>query len=101
MVRGVYISRSGLERMTAQDALQRYLTEVTPTKKLTTQRSENITAGHLAAFLGKYSMAALSSELVASYRDHRLAAGKSNNTVRIELYLTQPLRGNLPIFRAR
>jgi len=68
MVRGVYISRSGSERMTAQEALHRYLAEVTPTKKPTTQRSEDITAGHLTTFLGKYSMTALSSELVASYQ---------------------------------
>src|SRR5471032_2774185 len=91
MVRGVFISRSGSERMTAQEALQRYLAEVTPTKKPTTQRSEAITARHLIGFLGKYSMAALSSELVASYRDHRLTAGKSNNTVRIELALLSNL----------
>ena len=91
MVRGVFISRSGSERMTAQQVLQRYLAKVTPTKKPTTQRSENITAGHLAAFLGKYSMAALSSELVAAYRDHRLAEGKSNNTVHIELAMLSNL----------
>jgi HAD superfamily hydrolase (TIGR01509 family) len=91
MVRGVYISRTGSERMTLQEALQRYLTEVTPTKKPTTQRSEKITAQHLIGYLGKYSMAALSSELVASYRDHRLAAGKSNNTVRIELAMLSNL----------
>ncbi len=91
MVRGVYISRTGSERMTLQEALQRYLTEVTPTKKPTTQRSESITAQHLIGFLGKYSMAALSSELVASYRDHRLAAGKANNTVRIELAMLSNL----------
>jgi len=91
MVRGVYISRSGSERMTLQEALQRYLVEVTPTKKPTTQRSEKITAQHLIGYLGKYSMAALSSELVASYRDHRLAAGKSNNTVRIELAMLSNL----------
>jgi HAD superfamily hydrolase (TIGR01549 family) len=91
MVRGVYISRTGSERMTLQEALQRYLAEVTPTKKPTTQRSESITAQHLIGFLGKYSMAALSSELVASYRDHRLAAGKANNTVRIELAMLSNL----------
>jgi integrase len=91
MVRGVYISRAGAERLTVKEALQRYLKEVTPTKKPTTQRSEKITAEHLAGFLGKYSMAALSSELVASYRDHRIAAGKSNNTVRIELALLSNL----------
>ncbi|MES2349210.1 MAG: site-specific integrase [Pseudomonadota bacterium] len=91
MVRGVYISRSGSERMILQKALERYLDEVTPTKKPMTQRSEKITAQHLIGFLGKYSMAALSSELVASYRDHRIGAGKSNNTVRIELALLSNL----------
>jgi integrase len=91
MVRGVYISRAGAERLTVKEALQRYLKEVTPTKKPTTQRSEKITAEHLAGFLGKYSMAALSSDLVASYRDHRIAAGKSNNTVRIELAMLSNL----------
>jgi len=91
MVRGVYISRTGAERLTVKDALQRYLREVTPTKKPTTQRSEKITAEHLTGFLGKYSMAALSSDLVASYRDHRIGAGKSNNTVRIELALLSNL----------
>lgn len=91
MVRGVYISRAGAERLTVKEALERYLREVTPTKKPTTQRSEKITAEHLIGFLGKYSMAALSSDLVASYRDHRVAAGKSNNTVRIELAMLSNL----------
>jgi integrase len=91
MVRGVYISRSGAERTTVKEALQQYLKEVTPLKKATTQRSENITAKHLVDFLGKYSMAAVSNELVASYRDHRIAVGKSNNTVRIELALLSNL----------
>jgi integrase len=91
MVRGVYISRAGAERLTVKEALQRYLKEVTPTKKATTQRSEKTTAEHLSGFLGKYSMAALSSDLVASYRDHRIAAGKSNNTVRIELAMLSNL----------
>lgn len=91
MVRGVFISRVGAERLTVKDALQRYLKEITPAKKPTTQRSESTTAGHLISFLGKYSLAALSSELVASYRDHRLAAGKSNNTVRIELAMLSNL----------
>jgi integrase len=91
MVRGVYTSRSGSERMTLQSALERYLQEVTPTKKPTTQRSEKITAQHLIGFLGKYSLAALSSELVASYRDHRIDIGKSNNAVRIELAMLSNL----------
>lgn len=91
MVRGIYISRAGAERLTVKDALQRYLQEVTPTKKPNTQRSEKNTAEHLGGFLGKYSMAALSSDLVASYRDHRIGAGRSNNTVRIELAMLSNL----------
>ncbi|SPR98429.1 Integrase family protein [Cupriavidus taiwanensis] len=85
MVRGVYLSRAPSEKLTVSAALKRYMDEVSVTKKSTTQRSERFTSQHLEAFLGKYSMAAVSADLVAKYRDERLAAGKSNNTVRIEL----------------
>jgi hypothetical protein len=85
MVRGVYLSRAASERLTVGNALKRYMEEVSAHKKLTTQRSERFTAQHLDAYFGKYSMAAVSAELVAKYRDKRLADGKSNNTVRIEL----------------
>ena len=40
MVRGVYIQRSGSERMTLEKALERYLAEVTPSKKPTTRKAE-------------------------------------------------------------
>jgi integrase len=85
MVRGVYLSRAPSEKLTVAAALKRYMDEVSATKKPTTQRSEKFSAQQLEAFFGKYSMAAVSAELVAKYRDERLAAGKSNNTVRIEL----------------
>ncbi|AOZ07730.1 tyrosine-type recombinase/integrase [Cupriavidus malaysiensis] len=85
MVRGVYLSRAPSEKLTVAGALKRYMEEVSVTKKPTTQRSERFTAQHLEAFFGKYSMAAVSADLVAKYRDERLAAGKANNTVRIEL----------------
>ncbi|WP_434033349.1 tyrosine-type recombinase/integrase [Cupriavidus sp. a3] len=85
MVRGVYLSRAPSEKLTVSAALKRYLGEVSITKKPTTQRSERFTSQHLDAFFGKYSMAAVSADLVARYRDERLGAGKSNNTVRIEL----------------
>jgi len=85
MVRGVFLSRAPSEKLTIDRALKRYMEEVSITKKATTQRSERFTAQHLEAFFGKYSMAAVSAELVAKYRDERLGAGKSNNTVRIEL----------------
>jgi len=85
MVRGVYLSRAPSEKLTVSSALKRYMEEVSVTKKATTQRSERVTSQHLEAFFGKYSMAAVSADLVAKYRDERLAAGKANNTVRIEL----------------
>lgn len=71
--------------MTFGVALKRYMSEVSTTKKLKTQSSEAGSAKHLDKFFGKYSLAAVSSELVASYRDQRLADGKANNSVRIEL----------------
>jgi len=85
MVRGVYLSRAPSEKLTVAGALKRYMEEVSVTKKPTTQRSERFSAQRLNAFFGKYSMAAVSADLVAKYRDERLAEGKSNNTVRIEL----------------
>lgn len=87
MVRGVYIERGPSERMLLADALLRYLAEVTPLKKSATQRAERVRAATLTANLGKYSLAALDPELVASYRDKRLAQGKSASTVRLELAL--------------
>lgn len=59
MVRGVYIQRSGSERMTLEKALQRYLANVTPTKKPSTRKAEATKAKPLILNLGKYSLAAL------------------------------------------
>lgn len=100
MVRGVYIERSTSERMTFEKALDRYLTEVLPTKKESTQRAEKPRADPLKEFFGKYSMAAITPDLVAAYRDrrlstpskrvHRIAGQPTNlsaNTVRLELAL--------------
>ncbi|RMT73662.1 Site-specific recombinase, phage integrase protein, partial [Pseudomonas savastanoi pv. nerii] len=96
MVRGVYIQRSGSERMTLEAALKRYLSDITPTKKPTTQRGETSKAKKLIEHLGKYSLAALSAEIIAGYRDKRLnekgrAGTTSNNTVRLELALLSHL----------
>ncbi len=97
MVRGVYIQRSGSERMTLEKALERYLSEVTPSKKPTTRKAEATKAKQLIQRLGKYSMAALSAEVIAKYRDTRLGPlsksglPASNNTVRLELALLRHL----------
>ena len=97
MVRGVYIQRSASERMTLTAALRRYLAEITPSKKASTQKSELTKSKHLVEGLGKYSLAALTPEVIARYRDNRLASltprgtPTSNNTVRLELALLSHL----------
>lgn len=97
MVRGVYIQRSGSERMTLEKALERYLADITPTKKPSTRKAEATKAKQLIQHLGKYSLAALSAEIIANYRDGRLASTSnrgrpiSNNTVRLELALLSHL----------
>jgi integrase len=91
MVRGVFIERTQAERSTVGECLDRYLREVSPTKKAFTERGERAKAAHLRAFFGSYSMAAVSASLVAEYRDQRTALGKSNNTVRLELALLSHL----------
>ena len=87
MVRGVYIERAPSERLALSAALDRYLAEVTPTKKPTTQRAEQVRAETLRSHFGKYSLAAITAEMVAAFRDKRIAAGKTNNTVRLDLAL--------------
>ena len=100
MVRGIYIERGTSERFTFNKALDRYLGEVTPTKRPTTQRAEKVKAVPLRKFFGAYSLAAINVDLVARYRDERLATlsqriakstGKAATlrpaTVRLELAL--------------
>jgi integrase len=87
IVRGVYIDRAASERMMFSAAMDRYVAEVLPTKKPSTQRNERLVAKALKDYFGKYSLAAINEEIVASYRDKRLAQGLSNNTVRLDLAL--------------
>jgi len=87
MVRGVFIQRATAERLTLEKALDRYLKEVSVTKSPFTQRGEESKSKQLKAELGKYSLAAITTDRVAKYRDQRLEAGKKPNTVRLELAL--------------
>ncbi|WP_051144406.1 tyrosine-type recombinase/integrase [Nevskia ramosa] len=97
MIRGVFIQRAPAERMTLSTALDRYAREVTPTKKASSQATELRRIDSLKRLLGGYSMAALSSDLVADFRDRRLAGDvdprtglrrpRAANTVRLELAL--------------
>jgi integrase len=98
MVRGVYIKRATADRMTVKTAVDRYLKEVTPTKRPSSQEAERRRAEILKNRLGQYSLAALTPEIIAQFRDDRLAGTdrkndngepipRANNTVRLELAL--------------
>ena len=87
IIRGIYSPRSQSEKLTLSSALKRYLAEGTPTKKASTQKSEHQRAKQIEQAFGKYSLAALSTDIISKYRDDRISSGKSNNTVRLELAL--------------
>ena len=71
MVRGVYIDRAGSDRLLLTHALDRYLREVSSTKRTTTAYAEGHKAKALKESLGAYSLAAITPDLVAKYRDER------------------------------
>ena len=89
IVRGIYITRSSSEHLDLSAALDRYLTEITPSKKPSTQAGEKRKAATLRTRLGNYSLASLAAnpEVVARFRDERLAEGLKPNSVRLELAL--------------
>ena len=75
MVRGVYINRAGAEKLLLEKALDRYLSEVSASKRESTAYAESHKAKALKKKFGAYSLAAITPDLVAEYRDERLAAG--------------------------
>lgn len=96
MVQGVYIKRASSTRLTVGEAIDRYLTEVTKKKAESTQGPEERRAAIVKKAFGKYSMAAVTPDVVTKFREDRLAgkdrkdsAGKpiprANDTVRLEL----------------
>jgi len=98
MVRGVYIDRAPSERMTLKAAMARYLAEVSPGKGDGAAAREKNTSKPIIQALAGYSLAAITPQLVAEYRDQRLSVpspktGKplSGNTVRLELALLSHL----------
>lgn len=91
MVRGVFINRADSHGMMLATALDRYLSDITPKKKPSTQIREKGRIKTLRGKLKKYSLAALTPKIVAQYRDERLREGKSHSTVRLELALLSNL----------
>ena len=98
MVRGAFIKRASGDRMTVAAAMQRYLSDVVPTKRPTSQDADRRRSRIVIKHLGKYSLSALTPEIIAGFRDMRLAGEdrkdskgrprpRTNNTVRLDLAL--------------
>lgn len=73
MARRIFIHRAGSEKTTLRQAMDRYLTEVSSTKRESTQKSEQTKSKPLIRILGDYSLAALTPDIIANYRDKRLS----------------------------
>jgi hypothetical protein len=91
MVRGVFINRADSHQLTLEVALDRYVSEVTPTKRPSTVIREKRRAKTLKDRLGKYSLTALTPDVIANYRDTRTKEGQSASSVRLELALLSHL----------
>ena len=98
MVRGAFVQRAAGDRMTVAVAMRRYLADIVPTKRPSSQATDTRRAKSLVKHLGKYSLSSLTPEIIAKFRDMRLSGedrkdctGKSrprtNNTVRLDLAL--------------
>ncbi|MHB9043103.1 site-specific integrase [Acidithiobacillus sp.] len=86
MMRGVFVSRSESERTTVESLIDRYAREVLPAQKGGHREVSRVK--HIKEGLGKYSLAALTSSLVADYRDARLKS-VGPQSVKHELGLLQ------------
>lgn len=86
--RGIFVSRSTIEKTLLHDLIERYRAEVLPSKR---GKHFGPALRVLDEHLGKYSLAALSPKLVAGFRDKRTKAGLSASTVKKEINLLSKL----------
>jgi len=70
MERGVFVSRAEAEATLVKDVLQRFATEVLPTKR--SEQSDKSRIKTLMVAFGDYRLASLNSTQVARFRDQRL-----------------------------
>lgn len=70
MDRGVFVSRAESERTTFKAAAERYIREVLPGKR--GQEQDEYRVKRLIEEFGKYTIAAITSSMIAAFRDHRL-----------------------------
>ena len=90
MARGTVLPSREEERITLADAVNHYVREITIHKRGAAQEQRR--ARQIAnSPLGHIFLSVIGGKEVASYRDQRLAAGKSPNTIRLELALLSHL----------
>lgn len=87
---GVYVDRTEAERTTLREALERYQREIVPTKRYPKQENTRI-ARWLQHELAYRTLASLRGADFARHRDERRAAGRAENTIRLELQIVSSL----------
>ncbi len=92
MARGVFVSRNEAEATTLREALDRYLTEITPRKKSTTAACERDRVRILTQLpLAGRSLASIRGKDIATYVRDSEKRGRGANTIRLELALLSHL----------
>lgn len=91
MRRNAYVDQTASARLCFGEALDTYLATVTSQKKQTTQHRERSCAKNLRAFFSDYALGSIKPRLITEYRSRREAAGKSADTIRLELAMLSHL----------
>ncbi len=90
MARGAVLPSREEESITLADALNRYVREVTVHKRGAAQEERRVRL-IAASHLGPVFLGVIGGKEIANYRDRHVAAGKSPNTIRLELALLSHL----------
>ncbi|NOK44809.1 site-specific integrase [Burkholderia thailandensis] len=87
---GAYLDRTEAERTTLSEALERYRREIVPEKRHPYQENRRIQRW-IDNHLSHRTLANLRGADFAKYRDERRAAGRAENTIRLELQVISHL----------
>ncbi|MET3120107.1 integrase [Undibacterium sp. GrIS 1.8] len=90
MDRGAFVSRAEAESTTLKDALERYAQELTPKKKGALQERTRIKKWQSRPLAVRYLSTIKGSDM-AKFSDERRAAGKAENTIRLDMALLSHL----------
>lgn len=90
MDHGASVSRAEAESTTLKEAINRYLNEITPTKKGARQEADRVKAW-MNHELADWHLASLRSVDFAQYRDQNAAEGASASTIRNHLSIISHL----------